>query len=250
LVFYFLWTVVNAGCPSVPGFDLSRLEGEVSLEWRYQNTVNLAFCSTQKAPCGRPPGKCAGKENCCGACQTWMSDDGPDGASLGVFEKVLANPDQTVSLYYSGGDSYAGDTRVTYVNLTCNISATKPFIRTFIQAPENPHTPGTPYVYWVVVATNLVCPNTCYPYSECSQCASQSGCQWCLESEGCFPQKFPCQNWIRNPAYCPTCTGNTCKACLSNPMGKCAWCQAVGCISQSADCQTGRIVDPKYCSEN
>jgi len=216
------------------------------------NIISFALCDTERrSGCGF--GICS-KPNCCGACQRWVDDSGPEGVCLGIFKSALVNPDNSISLLYSGGDPIPSPpgSRVLYIHLTCDPTAWYPQPRKFIQPNPDGHIPNTPYIYYIVMATRAVCDPCTRNSTTCAPCASQSNCEWCLESRSCVSRNKCRQKSIRTPSDCPACRGSTCKQCLSNvtTQGDCQWCIGLGCAPGGPQCQRGKIVDPNFCPGN
>jgi len=208
--------------------------------------INLYFsiCGSINRTCGQSPvNQCANKSSgCCGACQTWVSDVGFEGACLGTVFKSAEKFASTYFLTYSNGDLvYDGRSRDILIMIGCGNETVK--VVSFKQ-PEVP-----PYDYVLTVTSKYVC--SCSYATTCNSCTNDNECYWCMDNNSCEISTSNCKNYIKNPQYCPLgcVTLSTCNQCT---LGNCAWCIGENvCVplSKSDQCINGVVESPSFCEK-
>jgi len=204
-------------------------------------TVEFQICGFITSTCGT---MCSDNpQNCCSICQRWAGDQ-PGSACLGLFDRVVQQPDG-VSIYYQGGDPVTmpdpPGLRFCWINITSAPEKVFNFTK-IIEPTTNGHLPGAPYVYTVFGTSNDLDP--CLKIKDCQACAKAS-CRWCLDSAYCAAS--PCPNWVGDQSFCPAsgCNKNSCSGCLRD--STCEYCLQGGCQDSGSGCRAGRVVAPRYC---
>eukprot|EP01116_Phalansterium_solitarium_P022223 TRINITY_DN7261_c0_g1_i1.p1 TRINITY_DN7261_c0_g1~~TRINITY_DN7261_c0_g1_i1.p1 ORF type:complete len:581 (+),score=110.13 TRINITY_DN7261_c0_g1_i1:1280-3022(+) len=122
---------------------------------------------------------------------------------------------------------------------TCSDFVKKP---QYCPAPPPPPPPPPP-------------PVNCAAFPNCTSCASNKACGYCLDTSTCVAQSDPsCSDMIRNPTFCPAppppCSSySTCKDCVT--LGtSCEFClDTSSCIADGAPCHDV-IHTPAFCPGN
>jgi len=252
LVFLFLSTLCHlafafTSCPP----RLSPLVGQ-TFTYNFDpilSQVIFSICGTINQTCGSLGHTCWNvTSGCCCTCQTWVQDDGPQSACIGtVFQSAEVYPNNTVVLTYSRGDPIDGVfSRLLVLSIECGKDKFKP--GKFVQPNYSPPPqPGQPYIYYLTVESIYACAQ-CPLSTTCDTCAS-TNCMWCLDNNTCQESTNTCNNFIKNPQYCPnTChTYSTCDQCTN---GGCAWCVGESeCVPVYGkdQCVNGVVENPSFC---
>jgi len=124
----------------------------------------------------------------------------------------------------------------------------------YTDAPENGSVADPDVAVLTQIFRNMlrVGGNKCF-VSSCRTCLGDRSnkCEWCLDSNSCLDSTSSCQNYYKEPQFCPVdCTAfSTCRDCAS--AAGCAFCYSspgVGsCSANSTDCQGAKITNPKFC---
>jgi len=243
---------VVPGCPSE--FVAAGIVGKdyVWNNWTTDNTnvIQFSICSSISSTCGESGQMCSiSSKNCCGACQSWLESDGPAGASMGKYFGYNRLPNNTVRLYYVGGD---------IVNLPPN-NIGRTMYMDIRQVPSGPpvdpvrfipaegHERGEPYIFRLYINTNI---KMCTGLKGCDSCTG-SQCVFCLTNSKCQSSISGCNSYILNSTVCPNICSRSknCATCTTNQTDRqCAWCLGQNiCTNRKEACTHGVVRDTKFC---